>query len=189
MNLTLELHYCLEREVDFSYASQPGNFGGGAFGLLWLAIQWIAPSTLETCDIPVDNRYIKALPPQTLRQPVFKGARGNFLHLGFLHYITTVNYSSLILPDMKVAAIFTILLSAVLVKNGFSAPRCNKSSSPPTNCKYGTVLDWCRNEVCAKGPREACSGNWWENDRCTHGTYCACGFCSGCSATLECWFC
>nr|QBQ03999.1 neuroparsin type 3 [Hemigrapsus sanguineus] len=89
---------------------------------------------------------------------------------------------------MRTPYVLFFILSIVIIRS-VGAPRCTNHPSP-TNCKYGTVQDWCRNEVCAKGPREACgSGNWWENDRCTQGTYCACGFCSGCTVSLECWFC
>ncbi|KAK3862078.1 hypothetical protein Pcinc_032025 [Petrolisthes cinctipes] len=83
------------------------------------------------------------------------------------------------------------LIVVVFLNVGMAAPRCETEGNirPDGDCKYGTVLDWCRNVVCAKGPGETCGDEWWERGQCTPGTYCACGRCHGCSANLECHFC
>ncbi|KAK7086389.1 hypothetical protein SK128_025327, partial [Halocaridina rubra] len=68
------------------------------------------------------------------------------------------------------------------------APRCSHHDlASPEKCTYGTVRDWCRNQVCAKGPGEACGGLFLERGKCGDGTFCSCGICSGCSSiTSEC---
>ncbi|XP_042878930.1 neuroparsin-A-like [Penaeus japonicus] len=68
-------------------------------------------------------------------------------------------------------------------------PVCPGTREPQqdlSKCKYGIVKDWCRNNVCAKGPRETCGGRWLENGRCGLGMYCRCGHCAGCSSSLDC---
>ncbi|KAG7172727.1 neuroparsin-A-like [Homarus americanus] len=83
-----------------------------------------------------------------------------------------------------------VIVVIVIVNETGAAPRCNQGGNrlPANNCKYGTVVDWCGGSVCAKGPGEACGGEWSENGECGAGTYCSCGYCNGCSANLECWF-
>ncbi|XP_045591875.1 neuroparsin-A [Procambarus clarkii] len=83
-----------------------------------------------------------------------------------------------------------VVVVVIFLQGTAGAPRCSRQGgrAPPHNCKYGTVSDWCGNPVCAKGPGETCGGEWGENGACGAGTYCSCGFCSGCSANLECWF-
>ncbi|XP_042239197.1 neuroparsin-A-like [Homarus americanus] len=76
----------------------------------------------------------------------------------------------------------TYFCLVLLFQEAAAAPRCDSHDSPaPTNCKYGTVRDWCRNGVCAKGPGESCGGYWYEYGKCGGGTFCLCGTCIGCS--------
>ncbi|XP_037790476.1 neuroparsin-A-like [Penaeus monodon] len=78
----------------------------------------------------------------------------------------------------------------VTVHDTEAAPSCGPTRThvDASTCKHGTVEDWCRNRVCAKGPGEECGGEWGELGKCGGGMYCSCGFCSGCNTNLECWF-
>ncbi|CAL4064586.1 unnamed protein product, partial [Meganyctiphanes norvegica] len=72
------------------------------------------------------------------------------------------------------------------------APNCELEAGDPINiknCKFGVALDWCRQQVCAKGPGESCGGRWRQHGTCGTGTYCECSRCTGCSpVTLECFY-
>ncbi|KAK3852486.1 hypothetical protein Pcinc_040932 [Petrolisthes cinctipes] len=81
----------------------------------------------------------------------------------------------------------TILLVAsccllLLLQEGSAAPRCPlEPETNPEGCKYGVTVDWCHNEVCAKGPGESCGGYRNANGECGEGTFCQCNICYGCS--------
>ncbi|KAK8721489.1 hypothetical protein OTU49_012745 [Cherax quadricarinatus] len=82
------------------------------------------------------------------------------------------------------------LLLLLLLQNTVASPICperNEITEEDLNkCKYGVVLGWCGNAVCGKGPAETCGGWWDENGICGEGMYCVCGYCAGCTTTLEC---
>ncbi|XP_071540498.1 uncharacterized protein [Panulirus ornatus] len=72
---------------------------------------------------------------------------------------------------------------ALLIQEATAAPTCKERDQPaPSDCTFGVATDWCRNEVCAKGPGERCGGVWWEEGKCGLGTSCSCGICTGCSS-------
>ncbi|XP_071542212.1 neuroparsin-A-like [Panulirus ornatus] len=82
-----------------------------------------------------------------------------------------------------------VLVLVLVLHETTAAPRCpmHISTAIPENCTFGTTVDWCRNTICAKGPGEECKEEeWWAND-CALGTYCACGFCSGCFVNVLCY--
>ncbi|KAG7172726.1 neuroparsin-A-like [Homarus americanus] len=94
---------------------------------------------------------------------------------------------------MRSDILFTIVIVSIFFFNiSEAAPSCDGhgTRTEPTDCDYGSFQDWCGNNVCAKGPGQRCGGEWWENDDCGHGMYCAnCGNCAGCSVGIQCWFC
>nr|AHX39208.1 neuroparsin [Metapenaeus ensis] len=88
--------------------------------------------------------------------------------------------------------VFTVFVLGIFLSTQYvaGAPSCptNVQNVDPATCKHGTVEDWCRNTVCAKGPGEECGGDWNEHGKCGDGMYCACGHCSGCNTNLVCWY-
>ncbi|KAK8732351.1 hypothetical protein OTU49_007046 [Cherax quadricarinatus] len=81
-----------------------------------------------------------------------------------------------------ISFVVTFYCLVLLFQEAAAAPRCNTHDRPPpSNCKYGTVRNWCRNGVCAKAPGESCGGHWYEHGKCGIGTFCLCGVCIGCS--------
>ncbi|XP_064115649.1 neuroparsin-A-like [Macrobrachium nipponense] len=86
------------------------------------------------------------------------------------------------MKSFTAALLMSLFFVLLLLQNSEGAPRCTQHDRPPPEkCTYGTVLDWCRNEVCAKGPGETCGGHFWEQGKCGEGTFCSCGTCTGCS--------
>ncbi|XP_050732775.1 neuroparsin-A-like [Eriocheir sinensis] len=78
--------------------------------------------------------------------------------------------------------LFLLFLLTMPFREVSAAPRCREYDRPaPTNCKYGTSKDWCKNGVCAKGPGEPCGGYQRRDGDCGEGMRCVCGRCRGCS--------
>ncbi|CAL4101468.1 unnamed protein product, partial [Meganyctiphanes norvegica] len=90
------------------------------------------------------------------------------------------------------ATLLVVVLATQMTSMADAAPNCDDSYMPntiPSRCKFGIAQDWCRRQVCAKGPGEQCGGRWLQHGTCGAGLYCACNRCTGCSpVTLDCFY-
>nr|QBQ04005.1 neuroparsin larval externa type [Parasacculina yatsui] len=80
---------------------------------------------------------------------------------------------------MKLSLLLLLILTSLSMLS--AAPSCEVNPSQvANNCTFGT-LQYCRQQICARGNGQDCDLHPLSAERCGLGYFCVCGKCQGCS--------